>query len=123
MLHALSFGQTDKGGQHFLHRGKSLTKGGEKAKEAQRGHPQVTNGVGDQHAATFQGGLEGDAFPHGGAHGTPARLDKGPPQDVVGHVRKPQRLDVVELAHIVQHHVLRQEVHRQAHCEQSTHKI
>ena len=99
------------------------TEGGKEAEKAERGHPQVSNGVGDQHAAPLQRGLEGDSLAHGRPHGTPAGLHERPPEYVVGHVGKPKRLDVVELAHVVEHHVLRQEVHRQAHCAAHTTRV
>jgi len=67
--------------------------------------------------ARLHGRLEGDAaVGHHAARGAPARLDKCPPQDVVGDVGKPQRRDVLEAAHVVQHRVLRAEVRGQAHC-------
>ena len=49
-----------------------------------------------------------------------AGLDKGPPQNVVGHAGKVQGLKVPQAPAVVEHQLLRHHVYGQPHCSTSS---
>ena len=67
------------------------TKRGQAASEHQHRHPEIPHGAVHQGICALDGGLEGERLAAGGTHGPPAALDEGEPQDVVGHISKPER--------------------------------
>jgi hypothetical protein len=79
-----------------------------------RGHPEVAHRLGAESVGSFQRGLEGDRPPERAPERAPAGLDEGPPQDRVGDVGEPERLEVAEAVHIVHHAELRGHVDREA---------
>ena len=96
--------------------GSGLTKRSQAATEHDQRHPQVTNGTVHEGVGSLDGGLEGQGLAAGSSHSSPASLNEGEPQDVVGHVGKPERPQMTQLSHVVQAEVLGSEVGRQPNC-------
>ena len=74
-----------------------------------------------EHGSSLQGGLESDLLAKHGVQGSPEGLHVCPPQDVSSDIGKPQRLNVLVGAHVVEHQVEGDEVDGEGQCHPPGH--